>query len=132
MDKSPERRTVIYLASPYNHDDPNVQELRYWEACRAAAQMMRAGWLVFSPIAHSHPIARFGLPGDFAFWETLDKAWIDRCDELVVLTISGWRDSVGVTAEIEYARQRGLPIRYVDPDELHALERSGGAAVPGG
>lgn len=54
---------MIYLASPYSHADPAVQRHRYKEAQRATAEMMIEGRVVFSPIAHSHPIAeRFDLP----------------------------------------------------------------------
>lgn len=53
---------MIYLASPYTHSDVHVREWRFREACRAAAALLRAGITVFSPIAHSHPIAAFGMP----------------------------------------------------------------------
>lgn len=59
----------IYLASPYTADDACVRELRYMQACHAAARLMREGHLVFSPIAHSHPLTDFEIPGDFSFWK---------------------------------------------------------------
>ena len=107
-----------YLASPYSHPDPAVREARFRAACRAAALLMRRGEAVFSPIAHSHCIATYGLPIHWRFWEPIDRWHIERCDGLIVLTLDGWRDSVGVQAEIRIAVERGKPVRYVAPDWL--------------
>lgn len=104
---------LIYLASPYSHPDPAVRLARFQAACKAAAAMMFEGLFVFSPIAHTHPIALAGeLPLGFDFYAAYDELMISRCDELYVLTIDGWLESVGVTAEIEIAKRLGLPITY--------------------
>lgn len=49
---------MIYLASPYSHPDPAVEELRFEAACEAACKLMQQGHHVFSPIAHTHPVGR--------------------------------------------------------------------------
>lgn len=59
---------MIYLASPYTHPDPAVRQRRFDAACRAAAQMIRAGSMVFSPVVHSHPLTHYGLPFDWRAW----------------------------------------------------------------
>ena len=111
---------MIYLASPYSHADAAVREQRFRAACRAAARLMRAGQVVFSPIAHGHPIAMHGLPTDWRFWEPFDREQLVRCDEVVVLTLDGWRESAGVQAEIRIAVEFGLPVRYIAPDDATA------------
>ncbi len=103
---------MIYLASPYSHPDPAVREHRYREACRSAARLMRAGHHVFSPIAHSHGIAEHGVPGDWAYWESLDRHLLKMCDEMGVLMLDGWYESKGVQAEIRIARELGKPITH--------------------
>jgi nucleoside 2-deoxyribosyltransferase len=83
-----------YLASPYSHDDPAVRLQRFETACRAAAILLRNGVLVFSPIAHTHPIALAGdLPLDWAFWQRFDREMIAACDEVIVLCLDGWASS---------------------------------------
>lgn len=109
---------MIYLASPYTHADPAVREERFQAVCRAAAELMRRGECVLSPIAHSHPIAAHGLPTTWEFWERLDREHLKRCDELVVLMLDGWKESRGVQAEIRIARELGKPVRFLDPDQL--------------
>ena len=111
---------MIYLASPYTHPDPAVREQRFEAACRAAAALTRAGHIVFSPVAHSHPIAQYGLPTDWGYWERTDRAFLERCDLLVVLMLDGWRESRGVAEEIGLAHGLGLPVRYLLPDRLEA------------
>ena len=105
---------MIYLASPYSHTDPAVREARYHAACRATAALIRAGQVVFSPIVHGPPLVAFGLPTGWDFWEQTDRAFIERCDEVAVLMLDGWDQSVGVRAELEIARELGKPVRFLD------------------
>jgi len=109
---------MIYLASPYTHPDPAVREARFRAACRQAAEMFRCGISVFSPIAYSHAIAAHDLPLEWDFWERFDRAFLETCDEVWVLTLDGWRESRGVQAEIVLARQMGKPVVLVEPDAL--------------
>ena len=115
---------MIYLASPYNHADPAVREERYLSACRAAAKLMANELNVFSPIAHSHPIAvHGGLDAvDHDFWMRRDLPILRRCNAIMVLCLDGWEQSRGIRCELEEAdriherlhKQGGLfPILYV-------------------
>jgi hypothetical protein len=104
---------MIYLASPYTHPDPAIRRKRFEAACCAAAQLIRQGKTVFSPIAHSHSICQQGLPIDWAYWEGHDLEFLKVCDEVVVLKLDGWQKSVGVQAEIAIARTLEKPITFL-------------------
>ena len=106
---------MIYLASPYTHADPLVRQRRFESACRAAAELIRQGRIIFSPIAHSHAICAFGVPLDWRFWERHDLKYLAACDEMVVLMLDGWQQSVGVQAEIAAARALGKPVSFLEP-----------------
>jgi hypothetical protein len=114
---------MIYLASPYSHPDPAVRQKRFDAACRAAAALLRVGIPVFSPIAHSHPIAQHGVPGTWAFWQRIDRQYLRHCRAVVVLRLPGWDMSVGVQAEVELARQWGIPVIEIDPQHLEPHPR---------
>jgi hypothetical protein len=101
---------MIYLASPYSHRHAMIREQRYHDACLAAAQLLRSGQNVFSPIVHGHPLVAHGLPTEWSYWEAFDRDHIRRCDQLAVLTIDGWQDSISVTAEMEL----GKVVSFVD------------------
>ncbi len=109
---------LTYLASLYSHPDAAVREARFREACRCAAALMRQGYLVFSPIAHSHPMVEFGLAGDYRFWEEFDGLMMAACSRMIVLTLDGYQDSIGVQAEVKAMRALGRPVRFVDPETL--------------
>ena len=111
---------MIYVASPYTHPDPAVREARFQAACRAAAELIRQGKAVFAPIAHSHPIAQYGLPKDWSFWQACDRQHLEVCSEVVVLMLDGWEQSRGVQAEIAIARELGKPVSFIDPSDLAA------------
>ncbi len=101
---------VIYLASPYTGNE----QANFEAVCRTAGHLMKASFFVFSPIAHTHPIAMGGtLPTDWNYWEAYDRAMIERCDAVWVLMLDGWEESKGVTAEIEYAKYLGKDIKFI-------------------
>ena len=108
-------KPLTYIASPYSHPDWGVRYLRFQAASQFAAKLTREGRHVFSPIAHSHPVAVFGgIDGGFEFWREWCVNLLDRCDDVIVLQLDGWMESVGVAHEIAYATAKGLPIRYVE------------------
>jgi hypothetical protein len=111
------RTSLVYLASPYSHDDSSVRQERFQAACRAAAHLVRAGLHVFSPIAHSHPIALAGgLPTGWEYWEAYDEAVLSTCRALAVLELDGWRDSRGVQGEVKIADRLKLPTYHTAPN----------------
>ena len=105
---------MIYLASCYSDPDPEIREYRFAAACKAAAHLMREGLHVFSPIAASHPLTEYGLPGDWTFWEAQDRFFLDVCDSMIVLKLPGWDISHGVQAEIRIMKAAGKPITYLE------------------
>ena len=108
---------MIYLASPYSHPDERVRQARYELVVQHAAFMWNEGLVTFSPIAHSHPIAQQMPPdsGSWEQWAEFDRTILGACSELWVLMLPGWRESVGVAAEVEYARSLGLPVKHIEP-----------------
>jgi len=107
-----------YLAIPYTHEDEKVREYRAKIADTIFAAMMLGGRLIYSPISSSHHIAvNYDLPNLWNYWERLDKCFIAHCKRVIVVTLDGWKESVGVTAEIEYAKELGIPIEYIDPED---------------
>lgn len=95
----------IYLAAPYSHHMDTVMQYRFEQINRMAGKLLKEGYLVYSPISHSRPIALTcgDLPHTFAFWENLDKSMIDWADEVWILNLDGWNQSVGVRSEIDHA-----------------------------
>ena len=104
---------MTYLASPYSHVTQEKRILRFIQARSAVIRLAKQGTIVFSPIVYSHQLAQY-IGVIFEPWREFDLAIIDAASELWVLTLDGWRESVGVTAEIEYATSLGKPVRYID------------------
>ena len=106
---------LIYLASPYSHKDPKVSVERFSATCLAAAHLFNCGFHVFSPIAHCHPIKVLAdIDGSWGFWKNYALNMLQRCDELYVLKLDGWTDSIGVATEAKIASELGKPISYMD------------------
>jgi hypothetical protein len=122
------KKNKIYLATRYDSKIPwigwFIKWLRFRRISEVAAFWMSAGYNVFSPITHSHPIARYIAPrcNTHEFWLGLDFDWIDVCDEVWVYMQRGWEKSKGVKMEIDYATAKGITVRYLDR-QLNFRER---------
>lgn len=55
------------------------------------------------------------MDGGWEFWQGYDQHMISLCDEVHVLMLQGWTNSVGVTAEIKIAKRLNKPFYYIDP-----------------
>jgi hypothetical protein len=106
---------MIYIAIPYSHPCPVIRFARFETANMIAAELMRSGEMVFSPISHSHPIAQYGLPKDYEFWEKFDDWFLSKCDKMIIVQFWGWEDSIGVKREIQKANMLGVKIEYRIP-----------------
>lgn len=106
---------LIYLATPYSHQDHAIRERRFHRVNVVAARLISEGLHVFSPISHTHPIADVGdLPKGWDFWESYDREILAACSKMIVLCQEGWNTSVGVQAEISIAKEMGIPVEFID------------------
>lgn len=105
-----------YLATVYTKH-PQGQHVAWLQACRWAAEFIKAGVPVFSPIAYTHQIAIQGLmnPLNHDFWMAIDRPFMEAARGLIVVTSEGWLDSVGIAEEIAYFAGVRKPIRYWAP-----------------
>ncbi len=106
-------KPFIYLAVPYSHPDPSIVEYRFNAVNHFAAKLIEDGHHVISPISMCHPIAvQENLPGDWEYWQNYAEKCLSVCSAVHVLMLDGWRESKGVTAELEMARELQIPIFY--------------------
>jgi hypothetical protein len=108
---------MIYLAIPYT----GMPQLSYHVATTIAAHMTAAGEVVYSPITHSHPMTKIAgadIKQDWEFWERIDREFIKGCSELRVIELLGWELSKGVSAEIQIAKDLGIPISFISQGKI--------------
>ena len=107
---------MIYIASPYTSSDNEVQLLRATQVAKYAAHLLKQEYQVFSPIAYGETMLYFepDLPTNAKYWESFNFHFLKHCDELRVLMLEGWKESVGISQEIKYAKAVDMPITYVE------------------
>ena len=110
-----ETETYWYLASPYSKY-PEGLEKAFEHVAAAAGEMIRRGIRVYSPIAHTHPIAIHSGqdPLDHGTWIPADVPFMHAASGLAVLKMPSWEISYGIEVEIEEFRESGKPIRFLD------------------
>jgi hypothetical protein len=89
---------------------PFLKSLRYRKASEKAAHLMSLGYIVFSPISHSHKISKYVTDID---WIKQDLPFMAVCDELWIYCLWGWEKSDGIKREIKEATKLGKGIRYL-------------------
>ncbi len=118
---SPDQLTTLkswrlaYVATVYSKWPEGVDDA-FVQACRVTAALMKSGVRCFSPIAHSHPVALHGGIDelDHDFWMDVDRPFMEAASGLIVVRMPGWRESVGVLAEIDYFTRAGKPVEFVE------------------
>lgn len=106
---------MIYLASPYNHTNLAVMQERYEQAVEAVLELSRQypKTPVFSPIMYWHPTAvAYDKPRDAKSYKHFNQAMLKLATTVIILTIPGWEDSIGVAAERMQADLCRIPVRY--------------------
>jgi hypothetical protein len=105
-----------YLATPYTRY-PEGTEAAFLMACQQAALLLRAGIIVYSPIAHMHSVAvHGGLDTSYATpWMDYDAPLMAAAKGIIICRMTGWKASFGVMHEREAFQAAGKPIIYMDP-----------------
>lgn len=112
-----------YVALPYSSGTdyrfPHKEErkkFRYRMALRYIYWAASRGEHVICTIAMTHePAELYGMPDDAGYWYDFNLAVIEKAASVTLLMLPGWKDSMGVRAELELAQSLKLPIRYITP-----------------
>lgn len=115
---------VIYVGGPYTHADHSIRRERFDALTKIAADFVKQGHIVYSPITHTHPIDLHFVRDDVHlssdFWCDFDETFMSVCTEMVIVQLPGWDQSSGVKREREYFERRGLPVTFLDAENLAA------------
>lgn len=116
---TPQDFKLVYYGSPYSKFDTGIHNA-FVEVAAKAADLMRQGVKVYSPIAHTHPLAIYGNidPLDHNIWLPFDEAMMDACEAMIIADMAGWDTSYGVQYEIKHFRERGKPVFKQVGDKL--------------
>lgn len=110
---------LVYLATPYSKYRFGIEHA-FRDASALAAKLLKLGVKVYSPIAHTHPLAIYGSidPLDHGIWLPFDEAMMTASHALIVAQMQGWRDSKGVLHEIKFFAEQRKPVFYLDTVHL--------------
>jgi hypothetical protein len=108
---------IIYLGIPYSFNP----EQSFHVANKVAAELMKQGNVVFSPVTHSHPIADYMKPElrcSHEFWMGKDLPILRLCSKIIFIVIgddglSLIDDSKGCQDEKAEALKCNIPIEFL-------------------
>ncbi len=105
---------MIYIASPYTHELEQIRQARYEQVFRYTRRLTTQGAIAFSPIVYGHQFALAGFPGTVDFWRDFNESLLVKADYMHVLMLMGWKDSVGLAEEIDFANRFSIPVTYIE------------------
>ena len=115
-----------YLAIPYTDKDEEIMDYRAAISDVICADLMNKGRYIYAPISSCHHIAKkYNLPRNWEFWKGLDEVFVSLSKKFLIITLPGWEDSTGVTAETEIAKRNGIEIEYIDPEPYMKIIEGG-------
>jgi len=111
----------IFISFPYAGITPEQTQKRVGIAKLYSMNLVTEGKAPYAPaIMGDTMLAEFKIsmnidydPG-FTAWELFCYSYLDICDEMHVLMLPGWEDSVGVKAEITRAERHDIEIKYIE------------------
>lgn len=114
---------MAYLATRYTSHCPIkplaklIMWYRYRKVSKQVIKLMKKGYVVFSPITHSHVAWKLGkvkdVQTDHTFWMSQDWWYVKRCD---IMFVYGKFNSTskGVIREIKWCDELGKEIIYLN------------------
>ena len=121
-----------YFAHPYSVKDADgryvaeAEEANFDLCNQRAARQIEAGYLIYSPISHSHPIHRASptMLARYAHqeWYLRDMEFVKCVEWQGIILAPGWNLSPGCRMEQEWFRSEGLEVREYD----HVITDEGG------
>lgn len=115
---------MIYLATPYIHEDKKIMDSRVLNVTCCAAHFMDKGEKIYSPITHGHAVNQHmkQMAGDHKYW--LDQCYhhVVTAEAIYVLGLEGWKESKGVRWEVETGKAFNIPVFIVNPDTYELQE----------
>lgn len=110
------KRKIIFVSSPYTHNDPDVRENNFSLVSQYVAELNSKSIVALSPITYGHTLLNFKtMPTDWEFWKEFCITFLEKCEEMHVYKIPGWDKSRGVKEEIAIAEELGIKITYKKP-----------------
>jgi hypothetical protein len=103
---------IIFISGPYRSDTEYGVHKNIQNAEAVALRVWQLGHVAFCPHKNT---AYFGGVAPDALWLEGDLEVLRRCDAVVL--VPGWEKSSGVRAEVELAKELGLPI-YLNPEAM--------------
>lgn len=110
------KQGISYLCIPYTWNPEKSFEI----ANEISAWLMRQGYVVFSPISHSHPISEHlkEVQLDHDFWMKQDLSLLYVCERCFVTIIGGrghslLKESKGCQRELFECDEKGIGKTYI-------------------
>jgi len=109
---------IIFIAGAYfGNGRPETIQANIAHAEEYQIALANAGVGFFCPHNHTHRFEIKANQGE-KFYRELDLEFIGRASD-AILAIPGWETSNGANAEIEFAKQKGIPAFYPkSPEDL--------------
>lgn len=116
-----------YLANPYGHKDKTIEDKRVKQITEVAGSLIRYGIAnntkinILSPVIHNSHINKvnnFNRDERMYVFMNFDFDMLARAGAMIVIMLDGWKESMGVTKEIEFCKENNIPIHYFTFDEI--------------
>ena len=108
---------IVFVSSPYTHDDKEVLEQRVRDVTKYSAHLLNRSVQAFSPIVYGHVVAvAHDLPGDWQFWQAFCETYLSRSAVMHVLCLDGWKQSTGIGGEIAFCEANSIPYVFINAE----------------
>lgn len=101
-----------YVSAPYGNAVDKNERMKI--ITHHSSSCLKRDEYIICPLTMGHEFIKHNeLPYSSEWWLNWCIALLSKCTEMDVLCIEGWKESVGVTAEIDFAEKNKIKINYI-------------------
>ena len=108
----------IYIACPYGHLDPFIKLIRTQLSEAYQATLLNQGYNAISPISGHYMCQVNDVDDSSIRWLEINRQIVEICDEIHILMLKGWDKSTGIQNTIDQAKELGMKVKMIDPEDL--------------
>ena len=109
---------LVYVACPYGHPERSVIDYRMKAFYAVDAHLTNLGMFVASPMNKIHMVETHNIHSSWSFLEEYSYELLAKCSKIIVIEIDGWKESIGVQAEITFAKKNNISVEYINPENF--------------
>jgi hypothetical protein len=99
--------TLYFMACPDSEADAAIMQERFEQCTYVAAHLAQNGFAAYCPMTMTYPMNQISAQVNKKItWPPIEMTFMEKCDELIVLTLEDWQEYPNVIDTVSYFKSK--------------------------